>query len=871
MTRALRSTWKRLLGALAGSREEAALADEFETHIQMQTEDNLRLGMPPEEARRAAILKFGGIETIKESYRDRRGIPVLAALRQDVPYALRCLRQNPGFTVAAILSLALGIGITSAIFAVASEVLLRELPYPEPKRLATVSLGGAISAPWFDAFRQEARSLEHGALFTTWYFNLSSGGEPERIPAARVSSSLFKLLGISPQLGRVFTADEDRQGQENVVVLGDHIWKRRFGGDPNILGKTLLLNGIPHTVIGVMPPGFRFPEGPEHHATVGPFPPAEMWRPMALVDWERTCKGCFNFAMLARLRAGAGTKDATAELAEILKRHGASQKVQDSVEVLNLQDAIVGKVRRPLLVLFGAVVLALLIACVNVANLLLARSLSRRGEMAIRLSIGATPARLTQQVLTEAVTLGVCAGAAGVLVAVAAVRGLVMLAPAEMPRIGTASVDWRVFAFAFSLALFTAVISGAAPALVAARNSPGEVMKAGTQRVTAAPSRMRAALVVAQVTLSLVLLVGSGLFAVSFFKVLQVQLGFQPGRVLTMRLSLPETHYDDRRREAFVEQLVAYCSDLPGVTAAAVTSTLPLTGEAEGWGIVAENSPRPDDWVTARVRGVTPGYFRTLGIPLLAGRDFDDRDRDTNRVAIVSESLARRLWPGVTDPLGRRLAGNRPATIVGIAGDTRASGIDSDVRPYLYVPFTQFTPPEFSLAVRTLAEPAALAEAVKAQIRRLDADQPVTHVASMEQIVSSAVAPRRFPAVLMTAFAAFALTLTAVGIFGVLSYSVAQRTHEIGIRMALGATQKNVVTDVLRQAGLMVSLGTSLGLMVALQSVPLLRGFLYGVAAIETSIIVACAVVLAIVAVGASIVPAWRAATLDPLKCLRYE
>ncbi|MBL8230112.1 MAG: ABC transporter permease [Bryobacterales bacterium] len=793
------------------------------------------------------------------------------ALRQDIPYALRCLWQNPGFAAPAILSLALGIGVTSAIFAVANEVLLRELPYPAPKQLATVSLGGAISAPWFDAFRKEARSLEDAALFTSWHFNLSSGGEPERIPAARVSPELFRILGTSPQLGRVFGSSEDRKGQEDVVVLGDQIWRRRFGGDPNILGQALLLNGIPHTVVGVMPPGFRFPEGPEHRATVGPFPPAEMWRPMSLADWERTCKGCFNFAMLARLRTGTSANSATAELAGILRRHGASQKVQDSLRVLNLHDAIVGKVRRPLLALFGAVVLALLIACVNVANLLLARSLSRSGEMAIRLSLGATPARLTQQVLTETLTLGVCAGVLGVLFAVAAVRGLVLLAPSEMPRVAAASVNWSVVAFASVLALLSAVICGTAPAILATRGSFGGGMKAATRRVTAAPSRLRASLVVSQVALSLVLVAGCGLFAASFFKVLQVQLGFQPERVLTMRMSLPERYYDDRRREAFVEQLVARCLNLPGITAAAVTSTLPLTGEAEGWGLVAENSPRPDDWVTARVRGVTPGYFRTLGISLIAGRDFDDQDRDTNRVAIVSESLARRLWPGVADPIGRRLAGNRAVTIVGIAGDTRASGIDSDVRPYLYVPFAQFTPPEFSLAVRTLAEPAAVAGAVKAQIRHLDPHQPVTHIASMDQIVSNAVAPRRFPAVLMSVFAAFSLTLTAIGVFGVLSYSVAQRTHEIGIRMALGATQRSVVTSVLRQAALLVGAGGALGLLVALQSIPLLRGFLYGVDAIESTIVLACSAVLAAIGVAASIVPAWRAATLDPLRCLHHE
>jgi putative ABC transport system permease protein len=869
----LRRGWKRLIGAIEGSRHEPELADEIEMHLQMQTEDNLKLGMSPQEARRAAVLKFGGIESAKERYRDQRGLPPLETFGQDMRYAFRSMRKNPEFAAAAILSLALGIGATSAIFSVADSVLLRSLPYSHPERLATVSVGGAISAPLYEAFRHEARSIERAALFTNWFFNLAGQGESERIPAARVSSELFELLGVMPKLGRTFAADEDQKGHENVVVIGDGLWKRRFGGDPNIIGRTLILNDAPHNIIGVMPPGFRFPEGPEHHSTVGPFPPAEMWRPMALLDWERTCKGCFNFGMLVRERPGVNAKEATAELTAILNRQGRPRRPQNSPEVtvLNLQDAVTGKVRTPIMILFGAVTLALLIACVNVANLLLARGLRRRAEIAIRLSLGATRARIAQQGFTEALALSICAASLAQLIAWAAVRGLVAIAPAGIPRIGTVAVDARMFGFALSVALLTAVLFGIAPAVLTARRAPGEALKIGGRTTTAAPSQLRAALVVTEFALSLVLLVGSGLLAKSFITVSQIPLGFRAENVLTMRLSLPNTRYNDQRRATLIERLISNCSALPGVTAAAATSTLPLTGEAEGWGLLAEDNPNREDFTMVRVRAVTPGYFRTLGIRVRAGREFNEDDRGTNPVAIVSESAARRLWPGVADPLGRRLLGKPPITVVGIVDDTHASGVDAEVRPYLYLPFWQFAPPEFAVAVRSASDPASLANAVKTEIWRIDKDQPVTHIAAMKQIVSDSIAPRRFQAILMTLFAAFALLLAAIGIYGVLSYSVAQRRQEIGIRIALGASRLNVVAAVVKQACVLAVAGAALGLLAAFRFAPLLRSLLYGVGVAEKFIFLGCTVLLVGVAVVASIIPARRAAKLDPLTCLRYE
>lgn len=865
--RLLRSAWKRLTGTFGGARHEAEMAEEIEAHLQMQTADNLRLGMPPEEARRAAVLKFGGIESVKESYRDRRGLPAVAAFGQAVRYAFRSIRKNPEFAAAVIVSLALGIGATTAIFSVADTVLLRSLPYAQPERLATISADGAVSAPMCELFRTEARSIERAALFTNWSFTLAGRGEPERIPGARVSATLFGLLGMTPELGRTFTAGEDRAGNENVVLIGDGLWKRRFGGDPAILGRTLLLNGAPHTVIGVMPPGFQFPEGPEHHATVGPFPPAEMWRPMALAGWERTCEGCFNFGMIVRRRRGVPTAEMAAELTAILRHNGKDQT--GVVTVRNLQDAVVGQVRTPILILFGAVTLALLIACLNVANLLLARGLRRRQEIAIRLSLGATRMRVVQQGFTEALALAVCAAVLALPIAWISIRGLVAIAPAGIPRIASAAVDARMFAFALGLALLTAVLSGIAPAILTARRAPGDVIKSGGRTATAAPSRMRAALVVCEFALSLVLLVGSGLLAWSFLTVSQVPLGFRAENVLTMQSYLPKPRYDGQRRASMIERLIANCGAVPGVIVAAATSTLPLTSEAEGWGLSAEGDPT--HYTGARVRAITPGYFRAMGIRVRAGREFGENDRGTLPVAIISASAARALWPGVADPVGRRLLHEPPMTVVGVVDDTHASGVDAEVSPYLYVPFWQFAPTDFAVVVRSAANPLSLVAPVKREIWRIDKDQPVTHVAAMKQVVADSIAPRRFQATLMTLFAAFALVLAAIGIYGVLAYAVAQRTHEIGIRMALGASRWTVVGGVLWQASMLAIAGAALGLVAAFRLAPLLGSLLYGVEVTDKPIFLGCALLLVLVALIASIVPARRAARLDPIACLRYE
>ena len=872
--RNLRRAWKRLTGMFAGARRERELAAEMEAHLEMQTADNLAGGLSAEEARRQALLKFGGLESAKESYREQRGMPRFETLVQDIRYAFRALRRNPGFAAIAMASLALGIAATTAIFSVVNSTLLAPLPYGDPGRLVTISLGGAITAPLFESFRHEARSLEQAALFVNASLSLTGSGEPERVPAARVSASLFNLLGAKPRLGRTFTAYEDRQGRDAVVVIGDGLWKRRFGGDPGVLGRKAIVNGVPQTIVGVMPPGFHFPDGPELPFFAGPFPPAEMWRPMALADWERTCGGCFNFAMIARLRPGVRPDDARAELLDILQRAIPEKRngpTSQELTVRTLRDAISQQTRTPVFILLGAVAVALLIACVNVANLLVARGLRRSGEIAMRISLGAARSRIVRQLLTESLVLAVFSAALAIPLAAVGIRGLIAIAPAGIPGLASATLDARMLAFVLGLALLTTVLFGTAPALATAHRDPVDALKSGGRSAAGKRSPLRPALIVAEFALSLVLVVAASLLAKSFAMVARTPLGFHAENVLTLRLSLPDARYDEHRRAAFIDRLTTNCATLPGAISAAAVSTLPLTGESEGWGMVAEDNPNPKDYITLRVRAITPAYLRTLGIRLTSGREFTPNDRGADPVAIVSATAARKLWPGVANPLGRRFRMNHPITLVGIVDDTRASGLDTEVHPYLYIPFWQFAPEDFALAVRSAADPAAIAAAVKSAIWRLDKDQPVTHVAVMRQLVADSIAPRRFEAVLMSLFASFALLLAAVGIYGVVAYSVEQRTREIGIRMALGASRAQILAGVVFRAGALALTGAVVGLAAAYELTPLLRSLLYGVDALELSVFAGSALLLIAVAALAGLVPALRAARVDPMICLRYE
>ena len=875
--RALRRGWKRLIGVRRRARAEAELMEEIETHLALRTDELVGRGVSPEEARRRARLEFGAIDSVVEQYRDEGRAPLLENAARDLRFGWRSLRRAPGFTAAVVASIALGIAATTAIFSVADAVLLRPLPYHRPERLVTVSLGGSISAPLFEALRAESRVIERSALFVHRSFDLSGDGEPARLAGARVSAGLFDLLGVRPQLGRTFSPGEDAEGRERVVLISDSLWRGRFGGDPAIVGRSVRLDGIAHEVVGVMPPGFRFPLGPELPPTAGPFPSADLWRPMALEGWERTCGGCFNFAMLARLRPGIGPARARAALNAVARRADAADVTDAAVEVRSLADSIGAKARAPLLILAGAVGLALLIACANASSLLLARGLRRRAEIALRLSLGASRARIVSQLLCEAVLLATLAAAVAVPLAIGAVEALLALAPRGIPRLDEAGVDGRVLAFAVALTLVSALLFGGAPAVLVARRQPAEALGGlGARGSTARWTGVRTALVVAEVALSLVLVAASASLARSYLAVTSVPLGFRAERVLTLGTSLPDSRFDERRRVLAVQELLERCAGLPGVASVAAVNTLPLTREGEGWGLVAADhpnaaDPRPEDWTMARARAVTSGYFRTLGIPLVAGRGFEPAD-DGRPVVMVSRLAARRLWPGLDarEVVGRRLAGETQPVVVGVVEDTRASGIDAELRPYLYVPLWSFAPEELALVVRTEDDPMTVAAAVRAEIRRIASDQPV-ELRTMRGLVADWLAPRRFQTVLMSVFGAFALAIAAVGIFGLLSYSMAQRRRELGLRVALGASRSGIVAVVARQAAMLALGGGALGFALAILALPMLRSLLYGIGPLDPWALAGCSVVLVATTAVAAVVPAWRAARLDPMACLRAE
>ena len=858
----------RLRNVLRRAQLDDELRQEMDTHVALVEDEERQLGLNADAARREARARFGNPVAYREQAVDRLTLPKIENGVRDTRLALRAMRRNPGFTGAVIVSLGLGIAATVAIFTVANAVLLRSLPYGDLSRLTTVSIDGSISAPLFDTFRTQSHALERAGLFGALSFDLSGMGEPEQIAGARVSPQIFEMLGVLPRLGRPFMASEDQPGHEQVVILGDTLWRTHFGADPSLIGRTIVLNGVRHTVVGVMPPGFAFPNGPELPATVGPFPSAQIWRPMALSDSMRTCGGCFNFAMLATLRPGVTAAQAQTDLDAIDRRERPRRKV--GVTVRSLEDAVTARVRPPILLLFGAVSMALLISCLNVASLLLARGLRRQGEVALRLSLGATRGRVVRQLLMEALVLSLVAAVVALPLAWAGVRTLVSFAPAGIPRLDTVAVDGRVLVFALAVSLASALVFGTVPALLAARREPSDVLKEGVNRSSTARSVALRVLVVGEFALSLMLVTAAGLLAASYLAVADTPLGFQPDHVLTFRTSLPNARYDEAQRARLIDRIVTGCATLPGVTDVAAVSTLPLTGESEGWGIAAQDNPDPNEYVMSRARAVTPGYFRTMGIRLLSGRDISETDRGRN-VALVSATAARRLWPGVSDPSGRRLRGSPPTTIIGVVDDTRASGLDNDVRPYVYVPFWEFAPTTFAVTVRAQGNLEVLVPAVKATVWNVDKDQPVTHVEPMTRVVSDSIGSRRFPFVLMTIFGAFAVLLTGIGMYGVLAYGVAQRTRELGIRLALGASRRTLIGGVMRQALALATLGAAVGGLCAWRFVPLLNTLVYGVTVFDPRLFVGAVVVLLMIASVASVFPARRAARLDPVTSLRSE
>jgi predicted permease len=873
MSHHLRALMARLRGLFGDRTAEPELDDEIETHLRLLTERYVRQGMTEAEAAWAARRQFGNVTLLKEVNREMRGIRFIETLVQDIRYGLWMLRRNPGFTFAAALTLSLGIGANTAIFSVVNAVLLRPLPYYDPQRLVWVSEvmphgGEANGAAEYIHWQAESKAFDHLALFMSGQIFMTGRGEPERLDSVWATANLFPALGVAPQLGRAFTPEEDRPGGETVVILSHAYWQRRFGGDPAIIGQLLTLDGISRQVIGVMPPGFKF------------IHKADVLLPRALnVQQVLASEGLRDWGnFIGRLKPGVTPEQARSELDTILRR-----LVQDNPRRIYGQQAIVtplgerlfGNLRLVLLAQFGAVAFILLIACANVANLMLARGAMRQKEMAIRAALGAGRRRLVRQLLTESLLLSTMGGVGGLLMALLGAKALVPLIPDDLAHLKESGIDGVALGFTFLASLLTGVIAGIIPALQTSRIDLNESLKEGARGATfsmrARARRVSPALVIGELALTLALLVSAGLLIKSFLRVRAVEPGYNPENVLTMTIPLYTARYPLAQRKIFYQDLLTRVNALPGVKAAAI-GELPLTeirtpvGRPSG----ADSKNRP-----VNLQVVSVDYFRATGMQFRAGRGFTELDNEnTPRVAVINEVLARNDYPG-ENPIGKYIEhGDERWTIIGIVADVKRFGLEAETELEEYRSVLQ-NPEEMDgnirLGVRTAGDPLNLAPAVRQQVWAINANLPVVDVTSMERRLAESIASRRFQMLLFDLFAALALIIATVGIYGVISYAVSRRTHEIGIRMALGAQVSDVLWMVIWRGMILTLAGVALGLITAFGLTRLIKNLLFGVSATDPVTFAAISILLAGVALLACYVPARRATKVDPLQAIRHE
>jgi predicted permease len=801
----------------------------------------------------------------------------MGTIIQDLRYGLRMLLRRPGFTVVVVLTLAVGIGANTAIFSVVNAVLLRELPYHDPSKLVTVLHDGSspVAPANFLDWKQQNQSFESMAAAQVWGPNLTGQDRPEAIKAMQTTADLFGLLGVSPALGRAFNADEDKPGNERVVVLSDRLWQRRFGADKNIIGRQITLDGNGYTIIGVMPPDFQFAPFWATHA--------EMWAPLNLAARLNDRVGQ-SLRVFARLKPGITSVSAQAEMETISRR--IEQQYPESnkgltVSVDSLHEKAVGTTRPALLILLGAVGFVLLIACANVANLMLARSAARKREMAVRTALGAGRGRIVRQMLTESMMLSVLGGGLGLLAASWGIQALLAVAPAGLPQTQKIGLDFSVLAFCMSLSIITGLLFGLAPALQTSKVNLNDSLKEGGRSSTEGNRQhlFRSLLVVSEVALALMLLIGGGLLFRSFLRLRAVDPGFNADKLLTMELSFNgSAESTDSKRIAFLNELTERVQALPGVRSTSAINHLPVGGDVWSLGYIVEGRPLPGPGETphAVYRVSRPDYFKTMGATLLRGRDFTARDNEAGSgVVIINESLARAAWP-TEDPIGKRISlpddNNIPREVVGIIKDAKQHDWTAQPSPEMYLPQSQSTGVKnMTVVVRTASDPLRMATAIQSEVWAIDKNLPLSQVRSMDQVVSEAIGPQRFNMFLLGLFASIAVILAVVGIYGVLSYSVAQRTHEIGIRMALGARQKDVLGLVVRQGMLLSFIGVGIGLVGAFGLMRLMESLLFEVSATDPQTFAVIAALLSIVSLLACYIPARRAANVDPMVALRNE
>lgn len=856
---------------------------ELQAYLDLETEENIARGMTGEEARFAARRKLGNPTLIREEIYRMNSFIFIESLGQDIRCGLRMLRKNAGFAVIAVLTLALGIGANTAIFSAVHSVLLRPLPYDHPERITLLRESNpkkgfpqfAVSPPNYMDWKRDAGVFDQMASISRGQFSYTGGAEAERLVGARVAASFFSVLGIQPALGRAFLPEDDVVGTAGVVILSYGLWAQHFGSDPRVIGRSLLLDGQSYRVIGVMPNGFQFPRG------------VELWLPSEFQqrDLGPGARGAHYLTVIARLKPGVSIDQAQAEMTTLSARLEAQYPRTNTgwaSKVVSLSEATVGNIRPTLLVLFGAVGFLLLIACANVANLLLARATARQREIAIRFSLGAGRLRIARQLLTESILLSGIACGAGLLLAEWAIRALRTLPPSTLPRAESIGLDLPVLGFAAAVAALTALLFAFAPALQMTRGAPSETLKEGGRTASTGRHGMRSALVVLETTLALVLLVGSGLLLKSFVRLQTVDPGFQPKNLLTASLSLPESRYSTAAQSVqFFDQFIERMKAVPDVNEAAVASGDPIEGSNLAFAFATRElqALAPADQPSGSYYVVSANYFHALGIPLLAGRFFTREDSAASpRVAIISQSVAQRFFHdrsalGQAIFIGVGASTKEPVwrEIVGVVGDVKDDGLGEAASMTLYEPYTQQPWSSMNIFLRSDSDSSHLAGILRSQVMSMDKDQPVAEIATGDQLMAEAVAQPQLRTTLLGLFAGLALVLASLGIYGVMSNTVAQRTHEIGVRMALGAGQKSVLRLVLGNGMRLSLLGIALGTAGAFALTRLMKSFLFHVTPTDPATFVEVALFLFAVALLASYLPARRATRVDPVVALRYE
>ncbi|MFN7999254.1 MAG: ABC transporter permease [Bryobacteraceae bacterium] len=869
----------RLSATFSQDSADRQLNSEIAAHLEMATQENMRRGLPYDEARREAMARFGGISQTKEEHRDARSLPAFELFMQDLRFALRTFRRDRGFTLVAVLILALGIGANIAVFSVVNTLLLRPLPFPDAQRLAWLAGGhgqGGLSyvtytVDVYEEFLRHNRSFQDVTAYNPYFgnsdFKITGRGEPQPVSGLMVAGNFFTTLGVKALHGRLFAPEECRRGGRPAVLLSYFFWQRQFAADPGIVGQAIILNDRPYTVVGILPADFDF------GAVFWPGLRMDVFVP-AILDEMRNWGN--TLAVVGRLKPGVTVRQAQAEaniLLPQLRRAHPEWFMEYTADISELKDYVSGKLRRSLFVLWCAVGLILLIVCVNLSNLLLARAASRSKEFAMRRALGAGRLRLVRQFLTESLLLASAGAALGLAMAYGTVRYLSHQESIALPLLSRISIDGQAFGWTLLTALATGVVFGLAPSLKVSAGNIHESIRDSGQGVSTGRKheRLRAVLVVSEVALACVLLVAAGLLFRSFLRVLDVDLGFQPSRAAAIKVDYNDAGKAERRA-AILQEILRRVRSIPGVQSVGIADMLPLERNRD-WGLQAKGRTyRPGEVQSALVRIVTPGYFTAMGMHLRTGRDFGWQDTPSRQpVVIINETAARYHWPGV-NPVGRLALVNGVDTpVIGVIADVRQHSLEESTAPEMYLPITQADPEGAELVIRTPLPTGSLASAVIRTLREMNPEQPAGELRPLEQLVDHAVSPRRFFAVLVTAFAALGLVLASLGIYGVISYSVSRQRQEIGIRMALGASADRVQLGVLAQTLRLASVGVGMGLLISLAAGKWINSLLFGTTPADVVVFGAMALLLIAVALLAGYLPARRASRTDPMIALRGD